>query len=121
MKNLGYYGRNGKLNEWMNDELYTLCHERDNLYKKRMSNKLNKSKEKEYKAFRNYVSKKIIHTKNSHYKNKLDSCGHDGRKTWQVLKEIMGKRTENMDQLILRNIKNSNPTEVANLFSKEFD
>lgn len=108
-------------NPWINDEIVKYCEFRDKLYTKWQNNLKNKKYEKEYKKFRNWVTKKIIFEKNNYYKQKFIENRFDLRATWQIINEIIGKKNSNIDEFIIKNFKNQNLVEILNNFALNFN
>lgn len=106
---------------WINEKLIHLCDIRDNLYKRWKNNKRNKKYEYDYKRFRNSVNKKIKSAKNEYYRNKFIEYKHDMRATWGLINEIIGKKTYNIDENILKNFKGHNLNTILHNFSTKFN
>lgn len=104
-------------NPWINEEVIKLCDFRDKLYKRWYDNQNNKRYEQEYKTFRNLVNKKIIYEKNNYYKNKFNEYKNDIKATWKLINEIIGKKTANLDDFIIKSFKNQNITDIINKFA----
>lgn len=102
---------------WINEEIIKYCDKRDELRKKY---KNNKNIEKEYKTFRNFVNKKITYARNNHYRQKFIENRSDLRLTWQLINEIIGKKSNNIDDFIVKSFNNENISNIANNFAKNF-
>lgn len=113
--------RKNKHNPWFNNEILYLCKKRDHLHKLWLKQGKSKTLEREYKTFRNQTNKKIIWARNEYYKNKLDDCEKDARKTWSVINEILGKKTANIDEDLVKNMKTNDALQLANKFAEEFN
>lgn len=113
--------RKNQINPWFTREIFHICKKRDQLYKQWIAQRENKTAEKEYKLFRNKVNKKIIWAKNQYYKKKLDECEKDARKTWKVINEILGKKTDGIDEFLEKNMKQNNTQHLANKFAEDFN
>lgn len=108
-------------NPWISEELVKYCDTRDKLHRKWRNNKNNKIFESEYKKFRNSLNKKIHNAKNMYYKNKFLDNKNDMRATWQIINEIIGKKTSNLDETVIKNFKNDNINVIINNFSTNFN
>lgn len=107
-------------NPWMNEYLIKCCEKMDKLYKKWYLCRKNKNNELEYKKYRNIINKKLNYAKNCYYKNKFFENKSNIRVTWQIINEIIGKKTYNIDENIIKNFKNTNLTDICNLFATNF-
>lgn len=105
---------------WITENLIKNCETRDKLYKKWYANKNNKQNESEYKKYRNMLNKKLIYAKNLYYKNKFYENRNNIRVTWQIINELIGKKTTNLDETIKKNFKNLNITDICNNFAINF-
>lgn len=108
-------------NPWMNEDLIRNCEIRDKLFKKWRLNRNNKKHENEYKKYRNVLNKKLNYAKNYYYKNKFFENRNNIRVTWQILNEIIGKKSNNIDENILKNFKNLNLSEICDNFAENFN
>lgn len=110
-------------NPWITEELINDCDIRDNLYKKWHNNKRNKNLELVYKKFRNHTNKKITSARNNYYRQKFFENRYDIRVTWQIINEIIGKKTNNIDETIIKhfNINNDNISNITNRFAENFN
>lgn len=105
---------------WISEELMQNCRTRDKLYKKWYLNKNNVQKENEYKKYRNTLNKKLKYEKNLYYKQKLYENRNNIRKTWQIINEIIGKKSMNLDESVINNFKNTNTIDLCNNFAVNF-
>lgn len=110
-----------KHNMWITPELLKMCAERDKLYKKWKKKPHDTIKQMEYKKYRNLVNKKIVLVKNNFYRRRINASIGDSRKTWQIVNEILGKRRATVDEVILKNFKNTNAVSISNHFANQFE
>lgn len=107
-------------NPWITHELKKCCETRDNLYTKVLNNKNNALIRSNYNQYRNKLNKKLIWAKNNYYRVKFIENRTNMRVTWQLINEIIGKKTNNIDQTLTRNFKNSNISNLADNFATKF-
>lgn len=62
--------------------------------------KIIKKNEYEYKTFRNSLNKKLNYAKNQYYKSKFLENRNNSRVTWQIINEIIGKTSNNIDETL---------------------
>lgn len=110
-----------KVNPWMNEDLIRYCKIRDKLYNKWLNNKNNTNYENDYKKYRNFLNKKLIFAKNNYFKNKFIENRNNIRATWQLINELTGKKTTNIDISLLNAFKNDDFSNIANKFATNFD
>lgn len=108
-------------NQWISDELIKCCNDRDKLYKKWCNNRNNKEYEFQYKQFRNSLNKKLKNTKNNYYRMKFIENRNNMKVTWELINEIIGKKSNNIDETILKNFKNINLENILKNFSINFN
>lgn len=109
-----------KVNPWLNESLLKCCNIRDKLYNKWLNNKNNKQYESEYKKFRNMLNKKLNYAKNFFYKTKFIENRNNIRVTWQLINELTGKKTSNIDKTVIKNFNSENVLDIANKFADNF-
>lgn len=105
---------------WITETLIKDCETRDKLYNKWRNNKDNKLFEANYKKYRNHLNKKLSNAKNQYYKNKFFENRANMRITWQLVNEIIGVKTNNIDETILRNFNVTNLNEICDNFAQSF-
>lgn len=105
---------------WLSEELLKYCDIRDKLNKKWQQNKKNLINEQVYKKFSNKLNKKIINAKNIYNYNQFIQNRNNIRGTWQAINEIIGKKTNNIDDTIKRNFKNENLINVTEKVAQNF-
>ena len=106
--------------EWINIELIELCKQKDVLYKRWKANPNNIEYMNEYKKINNYATKKINQTKNEFYKNKIIECHKDPKKTWLVVNDLLGRKSSNIDDVIIKNMPGMSPINIANKMAASF-
>lgn len=87
---------------WLSDVLLHCCEIRDKLHKKWVKNKNNKTNEIIYKRFSNNLNKKLINAKNTYNMKQFIIHRNNLRKTWQIINEIIGKKTNSIDKTITK-------------------
>lgn len=108
-------------NPWISPDLREKCKQRDTLYRRWRSNRMNKSYEAEYKRFRNMVNKDIFVHKSSYYRKKFNLIRSDPRKTWNIVNEILGKKKPSLDEVITKNFPAEKcVSRLSNKFAENF-
>ena len=80
-------------NEWINQECIKLGREVHRLKKK--FNRINSAKnESLYKNAKKEYQKMIRREKNNYYKKKLENCKGDSHKIWQVINELLRRKSK---------------------------
>lgn len=105
---------------WFDSRLDVMCKQRDRLFKKWKAKIHDATLEADYKSYRNMVSKAITNSKNEYFREKLQGCSNDTKKTWAVINEIMGKKCENLDDALKKNFKSTDDETLANMFADDF-
>lgn len=67
------------------------------------------------------LNKKLVYSRNKYYKRKFFENRNDIRNTWQLINEIIGKRTNSIDLTITKNFQNNDIQSIANKFAISFN
>lgn len=110
-------------NPWITNEIIEKMKKRDALFRKWKKWLYSEYYREQYNKLRNEVNHDIKKAKDKYYKGKLQQGKNDGRKTWKVINEIVGRKSKtDIDQTIHTNfIKNGKSVEsVVNEMATEF-
>ena len=77
-------------NPWMTKRLQKSSKRKQKLYDKFLKSKTNEN-EKEYKTYKSLLEILKEKSKKCYYSRKLDSCKQNMEKTWDMIKEVIGK------------------------------
>ena len=120
MKNTNnFIKRRNNENKWLTVDLIKMCNLRDKLYKTWKNNGNNTTYEMEYKQLRNKINKLLHVKKNNYYYNEFSKSRNNIKLTWKIINNILGKKSNNIDELITKNFKNEK-TNVVDNFSQQF-
>jgi len=86
------------LNPWFTKGFLRSSKMKQKLYNKYLKSKADKDHEK-YRHYKNLFEKLKIKAKESYYKNKITQYQSNAKKTWDVIKEILGKQKLNAKKL----------------------
>ena len=111
---------------WITEEYLCLARERD--FFKRKHNlaggeEEEKKKEywKKYKYFRNKANIMNTKLKKTYYNNMIDKAGNDLKKTWKVMKDLLGNKNKSHNfECLIDGDKIQNTEQLANEFNKHF-
>ena len=106
---------------WMSNHLLLCNRFRDKLYRKSLSYPTEENKDR-YSTYRNNYQRTCRERKRIYYQSELEKAGKDGRKVWQVLREVMGKSkySSDLEYLEINGAKIENKKEIANAFNSHF-
>lgn len=110
-------------NPWMTEEIVRKMKERDAIFKKWKKFLYSDYYREKYNKIRNEINKSIKKAKNKYYRNKLEKGQGDGRKTWNVIYEMIGgKNKMDVDYTIEKNLtsETKNIQDVAEEMAIEF-
>ena len=93
---------------------------RDKLYKYWKRRPSDRERERLYKINRNKVTKLMFTAKNNYYKRKFQDSNLDIRKICGIADEVLGRKTNNIDEIIMHNF-NGNDEQIANNFAEYFE
>lgn len=107
--------------KWMNQHLLLCNRFRDKLYRKSINCPTEENKDI-YSRYRNNYQRACRERKRIYYQSEIEKAGPDGKKIWQVLREVMGKsRYQNeIEFLEVEGSKIFNKKEIANAFNLHF-
>lgn len=105
---------------WLSEQIVNYCDVRDRLYQRYRKNKQNATKESEYKLFNNKLNEIITNAKNEHRRNEFIRNRYNMRGTWILISEIIGKKVNNVDNVIIKNFNNENIKTVTEKFAIKF-
>ena len=108
-------------NPWMTRGIKKSIRAKNNLYC-RFRNRPNSYNELTYKRYRYTLDKVIAHAKRVYYQQRLSANQHDMKKTWQTLKEVIGKQTCNqmLSSIIVNEEICTDPKRIADEFNAYF-
>jgi hypothetical protein len=106
---------------WMTESLVRSCRKKEKLYKLYVKNQTEHNKLK-YKNYRNKLNKLLHSVEQDYYHTKFELLSHDTKKTWQIIKTLLGK---NMLSVPVESFKCSSTlisdkNEIANKFNEFF-
>ena len=98
-----------------------MLHKKEKLYKIYIKNPTGRNKTR-YKNYRNKLNKLLHAVEKDYYHQKFESTTHDIKKTWQVIKTIIGKNTLSVPVESFRsnNTTISDKSEIVDKFNKFF-
>lgn len=105
---------------WLSNVLVNCCEIRDKLHKRWIKNKNNVTNEILYKKFRNNLNKKIIIAKNTYYMKQFISNRNNLRAVWQLINKIIGKKTNSVDDIIVKSFPKENIKNITEKFAQKF-
>lgn len=105
---------------WLNEIIISYCDVRDRLYQRFRKGRNNTSKEREYKLFNNKLNEIITHAKNEYRRKEFIKNRYNIRGTWILINEIIGKKVNNVDDVIKKNFKNECLKTVTDNFAIKF-
>ena len=75
-----------------------------------------------FKRARNNANNAIKNAKKSHYLKSFTACDGNSRKTWEIINEVTGRKSEKaiINELEFEDKKLTDPTEIAEGFNKFF-
>ena len=76
-----------------------------------------------YKKFKNKLTSLMRNVERQYYEDQLELYRNDMRKSWKVIKEIIGKNTtrdKSPPEFIINNISTNNPEIICNAFNDYF-
>ena len=113
--------KNRKTPNWRTEEIRKHISKRDILFRKHKNNPTNENYRKEYKRYRNKVTKIIRYTKNNYYRQTFKENQGDIRKTWNMVNQVLGKTTSSIDMVIENNIgKKLTENEITTKFAESY-
>ena len=106
---------------WYNRELLLLSRKKDRLYKIYLKKKTSSAKEK-YHKFRNFYFHTITQKKKKHVQNQFKKHQNNIRKTWQLMKNLLGKVRDKSSSTSIsyEGAHVNKPVEIANCFNHHF-
>ena len=106
---------------WYDRELLLLSRKKDRLYKVYLRKKTLKTKEK-YNKVRNFYFHMIAQKKKEHMQNQFQKYQNNIRKTWQLMKSLIGETRNKFSSTIIQynGLFVNKPVEIANCFSDHF-
>ena len=111
----------GFKNPWITTELKKMMHLRDRLKIKaiRSDDAIDWNN---FKRSRNNVNNAIKIAKKSYYSKSFTACDGNSRKTWEIINEVTGRKSEKaiINELEFEGKKLTDPTEIAEGFNKFF-
>jgi hypothetical protein len=106
--------------EWMNVNLLNLIENRDKLFRKWCQSRSVQDRT-EYRKYRNWLNSKIKKEKEHYYKTKFSACITDSRKTWNVINELIQRKTKmSVDDIISKNMPQFSENMIADRFACHF-
>ena len=108
---------------WLTEKLRTQIKEKNAMHTQVILNPSNTLLNSEYKRLRNELTSSLRNCELQYYSNKLELNKSDLKKTWDVLRIILGKDTNNSKRTLKLNIKGKCVTysmEIANNFNTFF-
>ena len=108
-------------NPWMTRGIKKSIRVKNNLYC-RFRNRPNSYNELTYKRYRCTLVKVIAHAKRVYYQQRLSANQHNMKKTWQTLKEVIGKQRCNqmLSSITIRDEVCTDPNRIADEFNDYF-
>ena len=85
--------RNTPFKPWISPSILCCINRKNKLYKKCISKPTNQ-RETRYKQYRNILTGIIRDAKKSYFEKAFEDSKHDGKKTWQVISEVINKRSQ---------------------------
>ena len=111
----------GSKSPWITTELKKMMHLRDRLKIKaiRSGDAIDWNN---FKRARNNVNNAIKNAKKSYYLKSFTACDGNSRKTWEIINEVTGRKSEKaiINELEFEDKKLTDPTEIAEGFNKFF-
>ena len=106
---------------WMTPALLTSVNRKNTLYKLYLKNRNNHSL-LQYKEYKNILTKLIRSAKKHYYQTQLDKHRDDGKRTWDVLKEILGTKAKSQSPqcLMTEGGVTTNRDEICEIFNNFF-
>src|SRR5271154_2530640 len=115
------------VNKWMNNDIYLLIKERDELFKKTKKNKHASSVEKKkYNYLNKYILKQINTAKKDYVNKKITEADGNIRKIWQTISEVTNdfNKKEHFstlpESIVINNENFSNKQDIVNNFNIYF-
>lgn len=105
---------------WLNDQIIKYCDVRNKLYQSYKKSKNNTQKEKEYKFFNNKLNVIINNAKNEYRRREFEKNRNNIRGTWCLINDIIGKKTDNVDDVIKKNFKSADLKTITENFAVKF-
>ena len=109
----------GSKSPWITTELKKMMHLRHRLQIKaiRSGDAIDWNN---FKRARNNVNNAIKNAKKSHYLKSFKACDGNSRKTWEIINEVTGRKSEKaiINELEFEDKKLTDPTEIAEGFNK---
>ena len=106
-----------KINDFMTIGLLTSRRTKNELHKKYIQNPTVQNFDR-YKKFRNIFNTLLRKSKILYYETNLNLHSRDPRKTWDILREIIGKKNHTpISELSINGEKTSDPLKMANEFN----
>jgi hypothetical protein len=90
---------------WFNNEIKQNIIKKENLWNQIKRSPNDSSIKTEYKKQRNYVTNLIRKEKRNYYYNKINSHIGDGRKTWDIINEILNAKKKSINTTIKEHFK----------------
>lgn len=106
---------------WLTQEIMELSYPKERLYRRSKANSAGEILKHESRQMRNKLTAKIRLAKNNYYKNKLNNCRKDIRKSWQLVNSLTGRKPkDDIDEVITINFPERQAEELANDFNNCF-
>ena len=111
------------LSPWMSRGLLKSSKQKQRLYNKFLKHRTY-TNETNYKTYKNLFEKIKKVSKKVHYSKLLNMYQSNAKKTWQIIKEVIGKtklqHSTFPKMMLINNIENFDKTSIANNFNKYF-
>ena len=106
---------------WLPTELIYSIKIKNKLYRKYLKNPTDLNKDN-YKAYKNTLNRKLREAEKQHYTHLIDQNKKNPRKSWQVIKEIIGKKSQNESshEFKINEDLVSDPRIISNQFNQFF-
>lgn len=112
--------RNPK-NEWIDGEIFKLCDEKEEIWKRCQKELGNQNLKEEYRRVRNKVTAKLRPAKNRYYVEKFSINKKNMKHTWRMLNQFIGKqRKRSINDTIISNFKNRDVHSLNDKFNDRF-
>lgn len=111
----------GSKSPWITTELKKMMHLRDRLKVKAVRSGY-PNDWNNFQRARNNANNAIKNAKRSYYLKSFIACDGNSRKTWEIVNEVTGRKSEKaiINELELEGKKLTDPTEIAEGFNKFF-
>ena len=110
-------------NPWMMKGLHKSFKKKQKLYDKFFKSKTNEN-EKKCKTYKSLFEILKEKSKNNYYSRKLENCKQNMKKTWDTIKQVIGKtktfKNDIPKRMVIDGIETFDQNKIANGFSKYF-